>query len=96
MWAREVNSAARRVGFQIAHVAAAFSGQCNAGLSASMAVTMNLGRSLIIAGIALVACGLLVLAMNRLNLPIGRLPGDAVWRGKNSTVYFPWVNLLGN
>jgi hypothetical protein len=25
----------------------------------------------------------------RLNVPLGRLPGDIVYRGKNSTVYFP-------
>ena len=25
----------------------------------------------------------------RFNLPLGRLPGDITWRGKNSVVYFP-------
>jgi hypothetical protein len=25
----------------------------------------------------------------RLNLPIGRLPGDIVYRGKNTVFYFP-------
>lgn len=59
-----------------------------------MAVAMNFGRMLILAGLVLVACGLLVLLANRLNLPIGRLPGDVVWRGKNTTVYFPWVTCL--
>jgi Protein of unknown function (DUF2905) len=55
---------------------------------------MNLGRLLILAGFVLIALGLLALAMNRLNLPLGRLPGDIVWRGKNSTVYIPWVTCL--
>jgi hypothetical protein len=55
---------------------------------------MNVGRLLILAGIVLVALGLLVAGLNKLNLPLGRLPGDAVWRGKNTTVYFPWVTCL--
>jgi hypothetical protein len=55
---------------------------------------MNLGRLLILAGVVLVALGVLVLAMNRFHLPLGRLPGDVVWRGKNTTVYFPWVTCL--
>lgn len=55
---------------------------------------MSLGRLLILAGFVLVALGVVVLAMNRLNLPVGRLPGDIVWRGKNTTVYIPWVTCL--
>jgi hypothetical protein len=55
---------------------------------------MNLGRLLIFAGLVLVALGVLVVVVNRLNLPIGRLPGDIVWRGKNTTFYFPWVTCL--
>ena len=55
---------------------------------------MNLGRLLISAGLLLVALGVLVLVANRLHLPIGRLPGDVAWRGKNTTVYFPWVTCL--
>lgn len=55
---------------------------------------MNLGRLLILAGLVLVALGVVVIVTNRLNLPLGRLPGDIVWRGKNSTFYFPWVTCL--
>ena len=55
---------------------------------------MNLGRLLIVAGMALIALGLLALAMSRLNLPLGRLPGDIVWRGRNTTVYIPLVTCL--
>jgi fumarate reductase subunit D len=55
---------------------------------------MNLGRLLISAGVVLIALGVIVLLVNRLNLPLGRLPGDVVWRGKNSTFYFPWVTCL--
>ena len=46
------------------------------------------------AGAILVGLGLLVLALDKLNLPLGRLPGDIVWRGKNGAFYFPWVTCL--
>lgn len=55
---------------------------------------MNIGRTLVIVGLALVCLGALVILAQRLHLPLGRLPGDIVWRGKNSTVYFPWVTCL--
>lgn len=55
---------------------------------------MNLGRLLIFAGFVLVGLGIVILLLNRLNLPLGRLPGDVVWRGKSTTVYFPWMTCL--
>ena len=55
---------------------------------------MNLGRLLIVAGLALAAVGVVVLLISRLNLPLGRLPGDIVWRGRHTTLYFPWVTCL--
>ena len=55
---------------------------------------MNLGRLLIFAGLVLIALGVVVVLVNRLNLPLGRLPGDVVWRGRNTTFYFPWVTCL--
>ena len=55
---------------------------------------MNLGRLLIFGGCVLVALGVLVLLLNKANLPLGRLPGDIVYRGKNTTVYFPVVTCL--
>ena len=33
--------------------------------------------------------GAALLFAGRLNLPIGRLPGDIAYRGKNTVVYFP-------
>ncbi len=54
----------------------------------------QLGKLLIGAGLALVVLGLLVLAGDRLPFKFGHLPGDFVWRGKNSTVYFPLVTCL--
>ncbi len=55
---------------------------------------MNLGRFLIVVGLVLAGAGLFVLGANKLNLPLGRLPGDVIWRGKSTTVYFPWVTCL--
>ncbi|MCC6294655.1 MAG: DUF2905 domain-containing protein [Bryobacterales bacterium] len=48
-----------------------------------------MGRLLIYAGAGLILLGLLVIAMNRLGVPFGRLPGDFVYRGKHTTVYIP-------
>jgi hypothetical protein len=33
--------------------------------------------------------GLVLIVAGKMNLPVGRLPGDFTWRGKNTTVYFP-------
>lgn len=52
------------------------------------------GRLLIFAGLMLVVLGLLVTIGDRLPFKIGRLPGDIVWRGKNSTFYFPLTTML--
>ena len=48
-----------------------------------------MGRMLIGAGAVLIVVGLLVLAAQRLGLPLGRLPGDVSYRGKNVTVFAP-------
>ena len=55
---------------------------------------MNLGRFLIVVGLVLVGLGALIALLNRLNVPLGRLPGDVVYRSKNTTFYFPWVTCL--
>jgi hypothetical protein len=36
----------------------------------------------------------LLILSARLHLPLGRLPGDIVYRGKNTTVYFPIVTSI--
>jgi hypothetical protein len=51
----------------------------------------DIGRLLVVLGLVILVAGLVFLALGKLNLPIGRLPGDIVYRGKNSTVYFPIV-----
>lgn len=49
----------------------------------------ELGKLLLVVGGVIVLAGFVLLLAGRLNLPIGRLPGDIVYRGKNTTVYFP-------
>jgi DUF2905 family protein len=49
----------------------------------------DLGKLLIALGLALVCAGALVLLAGRAHLPLGRLPGDITYRGKNTVVYFP-------
>jgi len=49
----------------------------------------DVGKILIFLGGTLVLVGIVVVVLGRLHLPIGRLPGDIVYRGKNTTVYFP-------
>ena len=56
---------------------------------------MSLGRWLILIGVAFAAAGLLVMLAAKLGLPrLGRLPGDIVYRGKNTTVYIPIVTCV--
>jgi hypothetical protein len=49
----------------------------------------EMGRVLVIFGIALVVIGGIVMLLGRTGLPLGRLPGDILYRGKNTTFYFP-------
>jgi len=55
---------------------------------------MNLGRVLIVAGLALAAVGILFALWLRLPGRLGRLPGDIVYRRGNFTFYFPLITCL--
>ncbi|HXM09016.1 MAG TPA: DUF2905 domain-containing protein [Terriglobales bacterium] len=44
---------------------------------------------LVMLGVALVVIGGIVMLLGRTGLPLGRLPGDILYRGKNTTFYFP-------
>ena len=50
---------------------------------------MELGKLLFFLGLALVVAGAVVMLLGRMNVPLGRLPWDFLYRGKNTTVYFP-------
>ncbi|HUO17924.1 MAG TPA: DUF2905 domain-containing protein [Verrucomicrobiae bacterium] len=49
----------------------------------------ELGKLLIVTGALLVVAGIVIVVLGKAHLPIGRLPGDIVYRGKHTTVYFP-------
>ncbi len=49
----------------------------------------DLGRLLIGVGFVLLIAGGLLLLLGRTGFPLGRLPGDISYRGKNLSVYFP-------
>lgn len=55
---------------------------------------MPLGRLLIFLGLALAGLGAVAIGLERLHLPLGRLPGDLSWRGKGWSVSFPLVTCL--
>ncbi|HTR27374.1 MAG TPA: DUF2905 domain-containing protein [Terriglobales bacterium] len=54
----------------------------------------GIGRLLVFLGIALVVIGGIVMLLGKTGLPIGRLPGDIFYRGKNTTVYFPLATCI--
>ena len=49
---------------------------------------------LVALGGLLLAVGVVLILGGKVNLPIGRLPGDIIIRGKNSVFYFPIVTSL--
>ena len=49
----------------------------------------DLGKMLVVLGVVIVAVGLVLMLAGRANLPLGKLPGDIVYRGKHTTFYFP-------
>ena len=54
----------------------------------------DLGRMLVFFGGLLLLIGLVLIFAGKLNLPIGRLPGDIIYRGKHTTFYFPLVTSI--
>jgi len=49
----------------------------------------DLGRTLIFLGGVLALVGLVILSLNKMHLPLGRLPGDFKWQGRGWSVAFP-------
>ena len=49
----------------------------------------DLGKMLVFAGVIAIVAGIALMLLGRANFPLGRLPGDIVYRGKNTTFYFP-------
>ena len=53
-----------------------------------------MGRILVVLGVALVVIGGIVMLLGRTGVPLGRLPGDFLYRGKNTTFYFPLASSI--
>ena len=49
----------------------------------------ELGKALLGFGLMLAVIGAVLLLAGRWGLPLGRLPGDFAYRGKNVSFYFP-------
>jgi hypothetical protein len=54
----------------------------------------DVGRMLMVLGGLLLVVGVVLIFAGKVNLPIGRLPGDIVMRGKNTTFYFPLMTSI--
>ena len=54
----------------------------------------DLGKMLVVAGALAILAGAGLMLAGRAHIPLGRLPGDIVYRGKNSTFYFPLATSL--
>jgi hypothetical protein len=54
----------------------------------------DMGRMFMILGAVLVVIGGIVMLLGRTGMPLGRLPGDILYRGKNTTFSFPLVSSI--
>jgi hypothetical protein len=54
----------------------------------------DLGKMLLVLGGMIFLIGAALLLAGRLHLPLGRLPGDIVYRGRNTVFYFPIVTCI--
>ena len=54
----------------------------------------ELGRALLILGGVSAIVGALLFFGGRLPFRLGRLPGDIIYRGEHTTIYFPIVTCL--
>jgi len=49
----------------------------------------SLGKLLVFLGAAIFIIGAALILFGKTNIPLGRLPGDIIYRGKHTTFYFP-------
>jgi len=49
----------------------------------------EIGKMLVVLGVVIAAAGLVFMILGKTSLPLGRLPGDILYRGKHTTFYFP-------
>jgi hypothetical protein len=49
----------------------------------------ELGKALVGIGLLLAVVGVVLILAARFGLPLGRLPGDMAWRGRNVSIFVP-------
>jgi ABC-type tungstate transport system substrate-binding protein len=54
----------------------------------------DLGKLLVLSGLALAAVGVLLVIGGRLPFRLGRLPGDISYQGRSGSFYFPIVTCI--
>ena len=54
----------------------------------------QLGKMLVAAGLLLAADGVVLIIAGKLNIPLGKLPGDITYQKKNLTVFAPFGTML--
>ena len=54
----------------------------------------DFGKILVFVGLLIALFGIILIFAGRMHLPIGRLPGDIVYRGKHTTFYFPLATCI--
>ena len=54
----------------------------------------EVGKALLLIGLVLAAAGAFLVFGARLPFRLGRLPGDIVYQGRNTTFYFPIVTCV--
>lgn len=54
----------------------------------------EIGKLLVWLGLVMAGVGLVLLLATRTHLPLGRLPGDILYRGKHTTFYFPLMTSI--
>ncbi len=54
----------------------------------------DFGKILVFLGLLIALFGIILIFAGRMHLPVGRLPGDIVYRGKHTTFYFPLATCI--
>ena len=54
----------------------------------------EIGKMLFVLGLVVAAAGLAFMLLGKTHIPLGRLPGDILYRGKHTTFYFPLVTSI--
>lgn len=54
----------------------------------------EIGKLLVVLGLLVAIAGAVLMLLARAHLPLGRLPGDIVYRGKHTTFYFPLMTSI--